>query len=122
MSEPMVSSLEEALLVLNKWQIESSRIVMLQTFMCPPAQGSPLMSGIMSRTTGRIANIEEASGTFTFVSEHGDFVMVSPTGCTFGYGADMSLPDKIAALLPAGWDSLLYLTFPNNTKLVIFAI
>ncbi len=80
------------------------------------------MPGIMSRTTGRIASIEEATGTFAVESEHGDFVVVSPTGCTFGYGANMSLPDKIAALLPKGWDSLLYLTFPNDIKLVIFAI
>ena len=122
MSEPMISSLEEALLLLNKWQSESTRIVLLQTFMCPPAQDSPLLSGVMSRTTGRIAAIEEASGTFTFVSDNDDFVMVSPTGCTFGYNASVPLPPKLQAVLPAKWDSFLYITFPNDIRLVIFAI
>ena len=122
MSAPMASTFGEALLLLNKWKSESTRVVMLQAFMCPPHGGSDLTSGILSRTTGHIGQIEETTGTFTVASEHSDFAMVSPSGCVFGYNANFPLPPTLARFLPKEWDSLLAITFPNRTMLIIFAI
>lgn len=90
--------------------------------MCPPAGGSELMSGILSRTTGRLTHLEAATGTFTFASSSKDFIIVSPTGCTYGYDANHPLPPKIAELIPATWDSLVTVVFPNAAMLIIFAL
>jgi hypothetical protein len=122
MSEPIASSFAEVLLLLNKWHSEATRIVLLQSFMCPPAGGSELMSGILSRTTGRIVHIEEFSGTFTFASDDKDFAMISPTGCVYGFNANSGLPPKIAELIPSAWDSFLSIVFPNEVRLFIFAL
>ncbi|HZW96259.1 MAG TPA: hypothetical protein VFF64_25155 [Candidatus Eremiobacteraceae bacterium] len=122
MSTAMPSSLGEVLLLVKKWLSESSPVVMLQTFMCPPAGGSELMSGIFFRSTGRIARIEESTGTFTFFSSPKDFVMVSPTGCIYGYDANYPLPPNLAKLIPPLWDSLVLIRFPNDAVLIIFAL
>jgi hypothetical protein len=121
MSQPMASSFGEALLLLNKWHSESTPLIMLQTFMCAPARGSALMSGVLSRTTGGIAFIEEGTGTFTFVSSNKDFIVVSPTGCEYGYNANFQLPPNLARFVPKDLESMLSVLFPNDTRLMIFA-
>jgi hypothetical protein len=121
MSAAMPSSFAEALLLLNKWHSESIPLIMLQTLMCSPAGGSELMSGVLSRTTGGISFIEEGTGTFTFVSSDKDFILVSPTGCEYGYKANFQLPPNLARLVPKDLDSMLSLLFPNETRLMIFA-
>jgi hypothetical protein len=121
MSEHMASSFAEALLLLNKWHSESTPLVVLQAVMCAPAGGSPLMSGILSKITGRISFIEEGTATFTVISPNNDFMVISPTGCEYGYNANFQLPPNLAKLVPKELESMLSVLFPNETRLMIFA-
>ena len=122
MSNAMPSSIGETLLLLKKWRSDSNRVVILQAFICAPTGDSQFISGVFSRTTGLIADIEDATGTFTFRSADKDFVIISPTGCIYGYDANYKLPPQIAKLVPASWDSLIVIRFPNDAVLIIFAL
>lgn len=122
MSSAIPASLEEALLLVNKWVSELTTLIMLQAFMCPPALGSELQSGTLFRITGRIAHMEESTGTFTFVSRENDFVMVSPSGCSFGYSGQSPVAKILQKYLPSEWGSYLTLQFPNGSVLVIFEL
>ena len=120
----MISTFEEALLLLNKWRSDSATVVLLQAFMCPPTQESALglPSGTLSRTTGIIVFVEEGTGTFTLASGPKDFTMVSPAGCTFGYDANTPLGPALAKWFPSNFDSALSMTFPNGTMAVMFVL
>jgi hypothetical protein len=121
MSEHMASSFAEALLFLNKWRSESTPVIVLQSVMSAPAGGSPLMSGLLSRMTGRIAGIEESTGTITIASSNNDFMMISSAGCEYGYNANFQLSPNLAKLVPKDAEMLSVL-FPNETRIMIFPV
>jgi hypothetical protein len=63
----MVTSPEEAQLLLNKWMIESARLVAFAASIEPPAN-------FVVRLIGSVSRIEEETGTVLFESES-DFIV-----------------------------------------------
>jgi hypothetical protein len=118
----MITSVDEAKLLLNKW-ISSSTSVVAVFAMAFPERLPPNATGFLCRLTGKITGID-ATGTFVFAPESGkdDFLIGALSGCGLGYsGSIPSLSTMFNLPLPKDWDSALYIVFPNTATLVLFA-
>ena len=107
----MISSPEEAILLLDKWCSEATRLL---------AVGS--LEGILLRISGVIQALE-SDGTFVLgVLENDDFIMMSLAQCKLGFDTPaVNLPDVLKKLLPKDWTSLLVLRFPKETTIMLFS-
>ena len=109
----MISSLEEALLLLKKWQQERLAVCAIGSF-----------SGTAFRVTGTIREVDP-DGTFLFAGAEKDFLIIRGSECIFGFDtSSLRLPPALAKLLPSAdeWDSVLVLGFENGGKLLLFTL
>lgn len=108
----MISSFEEAMLLLKKWQSESANLYVIVS-----------SEGIVFRSTGVVQEID-ADGTLLLRNDASeDFVMSRLANCTFGFDTStLPLPKELSDVLPKNWDSLLVAALPNGGKLLIFSL
>jgi hypothetical protein len=119
----MISSWDDAQLLLNKWMSESALVIGTVAFTVGDPASHPLPPGLVSRLTGRVSSVQ-SDGTFLLSAENSDDVMlVSTSGCTFGYADDWPSPSpEILNVIPRNFDSCLWICFPNSTTLIVFAL
>lgn len=121
----MVSSEDDAKLLLTKWISEASHVVALFAMQFPGHPGD-IKPGLAWRISGHIASIDSA-GTFALVPDgveqfspqDRDFLLVSIAACGFGYENFADSP--LLPYIPKDWGSLLVVVFPNGSALVLFA-
>lgn len=109
----MISSFDEAVLLLNKWKQEASQLCAISTF-----------ADATFRMGGTIEDVD-ADGTFLLHGPETDFLLVRPRDCNFGFDtSSLKLPIALAKLLPDQnqWDSLLCLGFQNGEKIILFSL
>jgi len=122
----MISSEEEARLLLNKWINERANVVALFSMAFPEHVGAS-KPGLVCKVSGRIAAMD-STGTFCLIPSDSDemaptaktFVLISIAGCGFGYGT--STVPGLMQFLPKDWESTLLIVFPNATTVALFAI
>lgn len=109
----MVASIDEAILLLKKWESESARV---KAFLS--------LAGLNLLLTGTITRVDsERLVSFTLVPENpSDMLLVTISGCEFGYGEGMPLPETLAKHLSANWDSFLFVRFVSGARLAVFAV
>lgn len=113
MEEKMISSIDEAVLLLRKWKSESARV---KAFLS--------LAGINLFLTGEIKRVDsERLVSFVLVPDNpADLLMVTISGCDFGYRDDLPLPEPLGKHLPSNWDSLLFVRFVTGSRLALFAV
>jgi hypothetical protein len=106
----MISSPEEARLLLNKWTNESARIVaFLSSFPSPPAD-------FVVRLEGKFTKVEPETGTVLFESEE-DFMMFRLNDAieyreSFDHSANLP---QVLARERTKWTAALCLTYKSST-------
>jgi hypothetical protein len=122
----MITSLDEAKLLLNKW-ISSSTLVVAVLAIAFPDRLPPNATGVTLRLSGRITGMDE-TGTFMLVpssaTSSDDFLLVAIPGCGFGFSGSIPIPpifNNPLNLFPDKWESTLYIVFPNTDALILFA-
>jgi hypothetical protein len=122
----MITSLDEAKLLLNKW-ISSSTLVVAVFAVAFPDRLPPNATGLTLRLSGRITGMD-TTGTFMLVpssaTSSDDFLLVAIPGCGFGFSGSIPIPAMFNAplkLSPENWESTLYIVFPDGQVLILFA-
>ena len=129
----MITSLDEAKLLLSKW-INSSTPVVAIFALSFPDRLPPNGTGLVCRLSGRIMGMD-ATGTFVFTPDSSspesnkpeNFLVAAIPGCGFGFSSAFPIPplpavfDSLPNVFPKNWDSALYIVFPDSNPLVLFA-
>jgi len=115
----MITSADEAKLLLNKLSSSASRVV--ASFAMGSISG---LNGFVCRVSGRITHVDEVGGTFVFVpnsEDPEDVLLVAIFGCSFGFTGPIPLSPAFKNVPTDKWDSTLYISFPNGSSLILFA-
>jgi hypothetical protein len=121
----MITSADEAKLLLNKW-INSSVLVVAVFALAFPDRLPPNATGFTCRISGRIASMD-ATGTFILQpasADIGDFLIIATPGCAFGFSGSFPVSavfNNPLSILPKDWESVLYIVFPDGNALILFA-
>jgi len=107
----MISSAEEARLVLNKWKADSSRVV---------GFASSATLGFSARVGGTITKSDDIGATFCLASAT-DFIFFNLPG-VIGYGEQQELADSLSQAIAnevQKWTTILFLKYANGERLVL---
>lgn len=107
----MISSREEALLVLKKWKEEDSPIVAY--LLDKP--------GMVMRSTGKVAEVSSEDKTFSFVHDDEHFMYFSLHKCRFGYGEIKEITQALPGV-PVHWQSALFIVTARGLNVCLFCI
>ena len=113
----MISSVEEFILLLKKWKVESASVRLLASF--ADAQLSSCR-GVL-RLSGIITEVDEPTQVFR-LGDSEQFAMIGFAGCRLGYGAgdDVQLASQMSEdeLL----DDLVCLVTPSGISVCIYTV
>src|SRR5947209_20270617 len=104
----MISSVEEAVLLLKKWRTDSSRVIALIG-----------RESMIVRLEGAVDLVEP--GSFSIVSG-GSFIYASLSGCTVNYAGSKEFEEMMKDHLPSNWESCIHLEFPEKGGIYLFNI
>ena len=113
----MISSVEEFILLLKKWNAESARVRLITSF--ADAQVSTCR-GVL-RLSGTVTAIDEQTKVFRIGDEE-QFAMIGFAGCRLGYGtgADVQLSSRITE---AGQlEDLVCLVTPSGLSICMYTL
>src|SRR5713101_5067372 len=104
----MVSSTEEAVLLLKKWWDESTLIVAMLVPYSEPNSSAGLRPTVICRFMGRITTIDDEHCSFKMTHENTeDFMGFCIANCVIGYHASPEVAPVLRPYMPSNLDSLI---------------
>lgn len=104
----MISNVEEALLLLQKWKTDSSRVVALigRASMCVRFEGT--------------VDVIRDEGSFSIAGTGQSFMYVSLSECKINYEATAELVEMLKEHLPENLEDSIHLEFPEGGGVSLF--
>jgi hypothetical protein len=119
----VVSSVEEAVLLLKKWWDESTLIVAMLVPNSEPDSAVGLRPMVICRFMGRITTIDDEHFSFKMTHENsGDFMGFCIANCLIGYHASPDVAPVLQPYMPSKLDSLIFVSFPFGMPLALFSV
>jgi hypothetical protein len=113
----MISSVEEFILLLKKWSVESATVRVIASFADPQV---PTCRGVL-RLSGTVTAIDDQTRVFR-VGDEEQFAMIGFTGCRLGYGtgADVELSSQIADV--GQLEDMVCLVTPSGLSICMYTV
>jgi hypothetical protein len=118
----VVSSIDEAVLLLKKWWDEGTSVVAMLVPYSEPNSAVGLEAMVVCRLMGRITTIDDEHLSFKLGSDSSeDFMGFCIANCSIGYHQSPDLAPVLRPYMPSDLDSLIFISFPFGMSLALFA-
>ena len=113
----VISSVEEFILLLKKWNAESARVRLIASFSDPRVTSC---RGVL-RLSGVVTGIDEQTQVFR-IGDEDQFAMIGFAGCQLGYGTgdDLQLSSQMSEAETL--DDLVCLVTPSGVSICVYTV